>query len=100
MNRAEFEADALHKGYEIREGKIEPNVHREPHVHDWDARLIVLEGALDAGPRQWSRNVPCWRLMQPGGKHAARGAHRGRWRSVCGSPPGCGAGYHSVRLRR
>jgi quercetin dioxygenase-like cupin family protein len=46
MNRAEFEADALHKGYEIREGKIEPNVHREPHVHDWDARLIVLEGAL------------------------------------------------------
>jgi quercetin dioxygenase-like cupin family protein len=46
MNRAEFEADARREGYEIREGKIEPNVHREPHVHDWDARLFVLDGSL------------------------------------------------------
>lgn len=46
MNRAEFEADARREGYEIREGKIEPNVHRELHIHEWDARLFVLAGAL------------------------------------------------------
>jgi mannose-6-phosphate isomerase-like protein (cupin superfamily) len=46
MNRAEFEADASREGYELREGAIKPNEHRPPHVHDWDARLFVLEGAL------------------------------------------------------
>ena len=46
MNRAEFEADLVCEGYEVRQGGIEPNVHRESHVHDWDARLFVLEGAL------------------------------------------------------
>ena len=46
MNRAEFEAEARGEGYEIREGEIKPNVHREPHTHDWDARLFVLDGSL------------------------------------------------------
>jgi quercetin dioxygenase-like cupin family protein len=46
MNRAEFEADARREGYEIREGEIKSNTHRESHVHDWDARLFVLDGHL------------------------------------------------------
>jgi mannose-6-phosphate isomerase-like protein (cupin superfamily) len=46
MNRAEFEADLRREGYELREGKIEPNVHREAHAHEFDARLFVLEGSV------------------------------------------------------
>ena len=44
MNRAEFEADLRREGYELREGEIEPNVHRGSHAHEFDARLLVLEG--------------------------------------------------------
>jgi mannose-6-phosphate isomerase-like protein (cupin superfamily) len=46
MNRAEFEADVRREGYELREGKIEPNVHRDAHSHEFDARLFVLEGSV------------------------------------------------------
>ncbi|MBV9688048.1 MAG: hypothetical protein JO096_12665, partial [Alphaproteobacteria bacterium] len=46
MNRAEFEADVRREGYELREGKIEPNVHRAAHAHDFDARLFVLDGSI------------------------------------------------------
>jgi mannose-6-phosphate isomerase-like protein (cupin superfamily) len=46
MNRAEFEADLRREGYELREGAIEPNVHRGSHAHEFDARLFVLEGSI------------------------------------------------------
>ena len=46
MNRTEFEADLRREGYELREGKIEPNVHRDAHAHDFDARLFVLDGSV------------------------------------------------------
>ena len=46
MTRAEFEADLVREGYEIREGEIEPNVHREPHAHGFDARVLVLSGSI------------------------------------------------------
>jgi quercetin dioxygenase-like cupin family protein len=46
MNRAEFEADLRREGYEVREGGLEPNVHRPAHTHDFDARVMVLEGTI------------------------------------------------------
>jgi mannose-6-phosphate isomerase-like protein (cupin superfamily) len=46
MNKAEFEADLLREGYEVREGEIEPNVHRESHAHGFDARVFVLDGSI------------------------------------------------------
>jgi mannose-6-phosphate isomerase-like protein (cupin superfamily) len=46
MNRAEFQAEALREGYELREGEIPPNEHREAHAHGFDARLFVLDGHL------------------------------------------------------
>ena len=39
-------ADLTREGYELREGEIKPNVHREPHAHEFDARLFVLEGSI------------------------------------------------------
>jgi mannose-6-phosphate isomerase-like protein (cupin superfamily) len=46
MNRAEFEADLRREGYELREGQIEPNVHRAAHAHEFDAWLFVLDGSI------------------------------------------------------
>jgi len=46
MTRAEFEAELVREGYEIQEGEIKPNVHREPHAHGFDARLLVLDGSV------------------------------------------------------
>ena len=46
MTRAEFVADLLREGYEVREGGLEPNVHREAHAHDFDARVFVLDGSI------------------------------------------------------
>ena len=46
MTRAQFEAELLREGYEVREGEIHPNVHREAHAHGFDARLFVLDGSI------------------------------------------------------
>jgi quercetin dioxygenase-like cupin family protein len=46
MNRVEFEADLQREGYEVREGEIKPDVHREAHTHDFDARVFVLKGSI------------------------------------------------------
>jgi len=40
VDRAEFESDLQ------REGKIEPNVHLGSRAHEFDDRLIVLEGSI------------------------------------------------------
>ena len=46
MNRTEFEEDVRRDGYEVREGEIKPNEHREAHAHGFDARLFVLDGSI------------------------------------------------------
>ena len=46
MTRAEFEADLRKEGYEVREGEIKPNEHREAHAHGFDARVFVLDGSI------------------------------------------------------
>jgi len=46
MTRAEFEAGLVREGYAIREGEIKPHVDREAHAHDFDARVMVLDGSI------------------------------------------------------
>ena len=46
MNRDEFKSDLRREGYEVREGGMEPNVHRPAHTDDFDARVMVLEGTI------------------------------------------------------
>ena len=46
MNRAEFEVDLQREGYELREGEIKPNEHREAHAHGFDARLFIMDGSI------------------------------------------------------
>ena len=46
MTRAEFEAELRRDGYEVREGEIKPDVHREAHAHEFDARVFVLDGSI------------------------------------------------------
>ena len=46
MDRAEFEAEVRREGYELREGEMAPNLHRDAHAHEFDARLFVLDGSI------------------------------------------------------
>jgi quercetin dioxygenase-like cupin family protein len=46
MDRAQFEAELRRDGYEIVDKAIGPGVDRPPHAHDFDARILVLEGVL------------------------------------------------------
>lgn len=46
MTRAEFEAELRGEGYEVRDGELKPNVHREAHAHEFDARVFVLDGSI------------------------------------------------------
>ena len=46
MTRAEFEAELARDGYEVREGEIKPDVHRDAHAHEFDARVLVLDGSI------------------------------------------------------
>jgi len=46
MTRAEFEAELHREGYEIREGEFKPDHHRGAHSHDFDARVLVLDGSV------------------------------------------------------
>jgi len=66
MTRAEFEVELTRDGYEVREGEIKPNVHREAHAHEFDARVLVVDGSITLvfgkdrvtyGPGDWC-NVP------------------------------------------
>ena len=74
MNRTEFEADLRREGYEVSEGEINPNQHRAAHAHDFDVRLLVLNGSIalvcgndrgDYGPNDTCHIplVPCTRSM-------------------------------------
>ena len=46
MTRAEFEAELQREGYEIREGEFKPDHHKGAHSHDFDARVLVLDGSV------------------------------------------------------
>ena len=46
MTRAEFEAELAREGYEVRDGEIKPHVHRAAHAHEFDARVLVLDGSI------------------------------------------------------
>jgi len=46
MTRAEFEAELRQEGYEVSEGEFKAHVHRAAHAHEFDARVLVLEGSI------------------------------------------------------
>jgi mannose-6-phosphate isomerase-like protein (cupin superfamily) len=46
MTRAEFETELRREGYEIREGEFKPDHHKAAHAHDFDARVLVLDGSV------------------------------------------------------
>ena len=46
MTRTEFEAELRRDGYEVREGEFKPHHHSTAHAHEFDARVLVLEGTV------------------------------------------------------
>ena len=46
MDRTTFETNAVRDGYAIREVSAPADELRPSHVHEFDARLMILEGAM------------------------------------------------------
>jgi quercetin dioxygenase-like cupin family protein len=46
MNQSEFEADLLREGYQVVYNGYLPNQNNPEHVHNWDARLMVIGGEI------------------------------------------------------
>jgi len=46
MDRATFEASLTGDGFEIRSVTMQPNAVNPTHVHPFDARLLVVDGAM------------------------------------------------------
>ena len=77
MTRAEFEAELRREGYEVRDGEFKPNVHREAHAHEFDARVFVLDGSITL---VFGTDRVTYRpgdYLETHRRNHARGAHRG-----------------------
>jgi len=46
MDRATFEAGLTREGYEIVTNTMKPSIVNPEHAHSFDARLLVVEGAM------------------------------------------------------
>ncbi len=46
MDRAQFEAELARDGYTWSERQKGPHGPNEPHSHDFDARLLILDGEI------------------------------------------------------
>jgi hypothetical protein len=52
MEQAVFESELREQGYgEIVDRRMEPNRLNPEHAHEFDARLLVLEGAMSSKGR-------------------------------------------------
>jgi hypothetical protein len=78
MTRAEFEAACLREGYEVGEGEIQAHVRRQPHAHDFDARLFVVDGSLTLVRGEDRVTYGPGEVCAVPAVHRARGAVHGR----------------------
>ena len=46
MDRSEFEAELKREGYEVKEAGLEPMEAKPQHTHDFDAKILVLDGEI------------------------------------------------------
>jgi quercetin dioxygenase-like cupin family protein len=46
MNQSDFEADLRREGYEVFYGGMRADQVNPDHTHDWDARVMVIGGAI------------------------------------------------------
>jgi quercetin dioxygenase-like cupin family protein len=64
MSRNAFEAELQRQGFAASDGEIKPNEHRSAHAHDFDLRVLVLEGSfdlvIDGGKRALGRGDMCY----------------------------------------
>jgi quercetin dioxygenase-like cupin family protein len=45
-DRTAFEAEITREGYDMRETEVKPNERRDMHTHEFDARLLILDGTF------------------------------------------------------
>jgi quercetin dioxygenase-like cupin family protein len=79
MNRAEFETELRAQGYEVVDRRMDANATNPEHAHEFDARLLVLEGDItitcDGEERTYRAGDRF--AMNAGRRHAERSGPRG-----------------------
>ena len=82
MDRATFETELTRDGYEIVSISMQPDAVKPEHVHPFDARVLVVDGAMtvdreDTGARMFQTGE--WFELHAGCRHSeaagAAGAH-------------------------
>jgi quercetin dioxygenase-like cupin family protein len=73
MDRATFETELTRDGYEIVSISMQPETVNPQHVHPFDARVMVVDGAMtvdreDTGARTFG--VGEWFELQAGCRHS------------------------------
>jgi quercetin dioxygenase-like cupin family protein len=73
MDRKAFETELTRDGYEIVSITMQPDAVNPPHVHPFDARVMVVDGAMtvdreDTGARTFQ--VGEWFELQSGCRHS------------------------------
>jgi quercetin dioxygenase-like cupin family protein len=73
MDRATFEATLTRDGYEIVSISMQPDALNPEHVHPFDARVLVVEGAMtvdreDTGARTFQAGE--WFELHSGCRHS------------------------------
>ena len=65
MDRRSFEAEVTQQGYDTRDTGVTPNERRDMHTHEFDAKLLILDGtfilATPGGEQSFSTGAICTR---------------------------------------
>jgi mannose-6-phosphate isomerase-like protein (cupin superfamily) len=75
MERAAFESELREQGYgEVVDRRMEPNLLNPEHAHEFDARLLVLEGAMTIAAEGSERTYRAGETftMEAGCRHSER----------------------------
>lgn len=72
MDRAAFEAELQREGRQVVTVTMQPNQVNPEHAHDFDARLMVVAGAMtiDCGDQRTTYNAGDTFSMQLGRRHS------------------------------
>ena len=58
MDQSAFEADLRRQGYEVFYAGMQPGTVNTDHAHDWDARVMVIDGEITRDARRKNRDFP------------------------------------------
>ena len=93
MDQATFETELRQQGYaETVDRRMEANSVNPEHAHEFDARLLVLEGAMTITAEGRAAHLPCRRHLRDDRRLPPHRGVRQRRRPLSRRPPVPGQG--------